>query len=363
VSSQPEARLAAAPPLRRSPQVLADFAAALFAAAGMDGEKAATMARLLVLTDMMGRHTHGLAQCNAYLQEIAQGRMACVGEPEVVRDTGATLVWDGGYRPGLWLVDRAIALAAERVAEAGVVTMAIRRSHHIGCLAALAKAATDRGLYVMLASSGPHSRIVAPFGGKAPLFSPNPFAIGFPTAQAPVLVDISASLTTVSMTREKAAAGEQFEHPWLMDSEGRPTRDPTVMESAGARGSLLLLGGYEAGHKGFGLALMVEALTQGLGGYGRRDAPDRWGAAVFLQLIDPAAFAGAEAFVAQTEFFAEQCRANPPLDPARPVRLPGEQACRNIAAAERDGLAVPAATAATLAAWAEKLGVDATILC
>ena len=352
-----------APPLlRRAPEALQDFATRLFAAAGMAPDKSASMTRLLVLTDMMGRHTHGLAQCDAYLREIAQGRMTCDGEPEVVRDTGATLVWDGGYRPGLWLVEQAIERAAGRVAAEGVVTMAIRRSHHIGCLAALAKGATDRGLYVMLASSGPHSRIVAPFGGKAPLFSPNPFAIGFPTAQAPVLVDISASLTTVSMTREKAAAGELFEHPWLMDSEGRPTRDPTVMENPQARGSLLLLGGCEAGHKGFGLALMVEALTQGLGGFGRRDAPSRWGAAVFLQLIDPAAFAGSEAFVAQTEFLAEQCRANPPLDPAHPVRLPGEQACRNIAAARREGLALPAGTAAALAAWAERLGVDATIL-
>lgn len=38
-------------------------------------------------------------------------------------------------------------------------------------------------------------------------------------------------------------------------------------------GSLLLLGGYEAGHKGFGQALMVEALTQALSGHGWREAP------------------------------------------------------------------------------------------
>jgi Malate/L-lactate dehydrogenase len=89
---------------------------------------------------------------------------------------------------------------------------------------ALAKSATDRGLFVTLASSGPHSKIVAPYGGKQPLFSPNPFAIGSPASRHPVLVDICASITSVSMTREKVAAGTLFEHPWLMDSEGRPTR-------------------------------------------------------------------------------------------------------------------------------------------
>src|SRR5262249_6247065 len=208
------------------------------------------MARILLLTDMMGRLTHGLAQCANYLDEIKSGQMTTSGAPEVIRDTGATIVWDGRYLPGLWLVDTAIELALGRLPQRGVVTVAIRRSHHIGCLAALAKKAADRGCYAMLASPGPPSLYVAPFGGKEALLSPNPFAIAFPTTRFPVLVDTCASLTTVSMTREKVAAGERFEHAWLMDSAGRPTRDPTVMEHPTERGSLLLLGGYEAGHKG-----------------------------------------------------------------------------------------------------------------
>ena len=123
----------------------------------------------------------------------------------------------------------------------------------------------------------------------------------------------------------------------------------------------MLLGGEEAGHKGFGLALMVEALTQGLAGHGRRDAPGRWGASVYLQLIDPAAFAGREAFEDQMGFLAEACRSNDPIDPALPVRLPGEQATRLIAAAERDGLEVPDTVAASLRDWAGRLGVAATV--
>lgn len=348
--------------LQRPPAALTDFATRLFAAAGLEADKAASLGRILVLTDMMGRHTHGLAQAGAYLEQLAQGGMTKAGSPAVLRDTGATLVWDGQYLPGPWLVEQALQQALGRIGEQGVVTFAMRRSHHIGCLAALAKQATDRGCFVMLASSGPHSRIVAPFGGREALFSPNPFAIGFPTGAAPVLVDISASITTVSMTREKLAAGQQFEHPWLMDSAGRPTTDPAVMERATDRGSLLLLGGQEAGHKGFGLALMVEALTQGLAGHGRRDAPGRWGASVYLQLIDPEAFAGRQAFLDQMDFLAEQCHANAPIDPDRPVRLPGEQASRKIAEAEAQGVGVAAGTAQALRGWAKRLGVDAAVL-
>jgi L-lactate dehydrogenase len=341
---------------------LARLAAGLFAAAGLDGDKAEAMGRLLVLTDMMGRHTHGLAQVGPYLEAIERGLMEGKGEPEALRDTGGTIVWDGGYRPGLWLMERALHLGFERLPRHGTVTFAIRRSHHIGCLAALAKQATDRGYLAIIASSGPHTRIVAPFGGKAGLFSPNPFAIGFPTSDSPVLVDICASVTTLSLTREKTAAGELFEHPWVLDHEGRPSRDPSVVEQGEKRGSLMLLGGVESGHKGFGLALMVEALTGGLAGHGRREAPTRWGANVFLQLLDPEAFAGRDAFLAQMDFLAGQVHANPPIDPAAPVRLPGEKAARLIARAEAEGVRVPQALVQSLRAHAARLGVDAAVL-
>ena len=64
------------------------------------------MARLLVLTDMLGRHTHGVALCPLYLDQLEQGLMTARGEPECVRDHGAVVVWDGNYLPGLWLVTR-----------------------------------------------------------------------------------------------------------------------------------------------------------------------------------------------------------------------------------------------------------------
>lgn len=341
---------------------LAGFATALFAATGLDADKAESVGRVLLLTDMIGRHTHGLAQCGAYLRQLVDGGMSKTGAPECVRDAGSTVVWDGNYLPGLWLMDQAVRLGFERLPQHGVFTLAMRRSHHIGCLAAYAKEATDRGYVAIIASSGPHTTSVAPFGGKAGLFSPDPFAFGFPTPRSPVLVDICASLTTVSMTREKTAAGELFDHPWVLDSAGRPSRDPSLVERAEDRGSLMLLGGQEAGHKGFGLALMVEALTQGLSGHGRKDAPTRWGANVYLQLIDPEAFAGRDAFVAQMGFFADQCRANAPIDPAHPVRLPGDQAARNIARCRAEGVPLAAETRASLLDWARRLGVDATFL-
>ena len=341
---------------------LTRFAQALFQSAGLNPERAESVARLLVLTDMMGRFTHGLAQCKNYLDQIVRQDMPASGDYTVIKDTGSTIVWDGGYLPGLWLIEKAMHLGFERLPEHGVVTFSIRRSHHIGCLAALLKQATDRGFYAMLLSSGPHGKYVAPYGGTEALFSPNPIGIGFPSGTFPVLIDTSASISTVSMTREKANAGDLFEHPWLLDSEGRPTRDPNVLEKSDPRGSLMLLGGVESGHKGFGMALMVEALTQGLSGFGRRDAPTKWGASVYLQLIDPNAFAGLDAFTDQMDYLIDACHANKPIDPAAPVRLPGEQADRNITLARSKGVPLSEATLTSLRHCAKTFKVNDSIL-
>jgi LDH2 family malate/lactate/ureidoglycolate dehydrogenase len=85
---------------------------------------------------------------------------------------------------------------------------------------------------------------------------------------------------------------------------------------------------------------MVEALTQGLAAHGRADGETLWGASVFVQAFDPALFGGAAAFTRQTAHVAALARAATPIDPAQPVRLPGEAALRRQREAETDGVAL-----------------------
>ena len=336
---------------------LMKFGHDLLVAGGMEDDKAEAVSRLLLLSDMLGRPTHGIALVPLYVEQLEKGLMEGNGEPECLTDKGATIVWDGRYLPGPWLVEHALNTAFKRLPEHGVVTFSIRRSHHIACLAALVKQATDRGHIAILATSDPAFGFVAPYGGREPLLTPNPFAIGYPSRPTPVLVDISSSITTVALTRRKAVEGVEFERPWLIDGAGKPTTDPRVLEQTEPRGSLLLLGGLEYGHKGFGLALMVEALTQGLSGFGRKDTEKRWGGCVFLQVLDPEAFAGRDAFLEQMEHLSERCHANAPIDPGAPVRMPGEQAERNIEAARAQGVALSEQTVQRLAETGRRLGL------
>jgi LDH2 family malate/lactate/ureidoglycolate dehydrogenase len=335
---------------------LIGYAAALFAAAGCDGDKPRVIAEGLVEADLLGHTTHGLQLAAPYLGELESGSMAALGEPEVVSDRPAAVTWDGRRLPGVWLTAKAVDLAAERALTYGSGIVVIRQSHHIACLAAFLQRATDRGLLVQVASSDPADASVAPFGGRKAVFTPDPIAIGIPTSGDPILVDISASITTNGMSNRLRKEGKRFPGRWAIDADGLPSDDPAVLFTD-PPGTILPIGGVEYGHKGTGLALTIEALTQGLGGFGRAEAPKGWGASVFVQVIDPAAFGGLEAFRRQTDWVVAACRENPARPGVDRVRLPGERGLASKRAALADGLRLYPGIMAALATWAAKLGV------
>jgi LDH2 family malate/lactate/ureidoglycolate dehydrogenase len=342
--------------MRYPPATLHTFATRLLQGAGLPEERARVVADVLLEGDLLGHTTHGLDLLARYLRELDEGRMAKDGEPLTLQDRGSALTWDGQRLPGPWLVTQAIRTARERLWAHPSVTVVIRRSHHIGCLQAYLKPVTDEGLVILLTCSDPSTGGVAPHGGVASRITPNPIAAGFPTDGDPVLIDVSMSTTTNALTRRLYDAGGRLPGPWLVDADGRATDDPAVL--FGERpGAVLPLGGLDLGHKGFALALLVEALTSGLAGHGRADEPKEWGASVFLQLLDPVAFGGREAFVRETSRLAELCRATP-VPPGRPpVRLPGEAALVRRARQLREGVTLHPAILPALRPWAESLSV------
>ncbi len=335
---------------------LTNYIATLFAAAGCDGDKPATIAAGLVEADLLGHTTHGLHLAAPYLKDLAAGTMTAIGEPQVVADRGAAVTWDGRRLPGVWLAAKAVDLAAERATVHGIAAVVIRNSHHIGCLAAFLQRATDRGMMVTVTCSDPAVASVAPFGGRRAVFTPDPIAVGIPTDGDPILIDISASITTNGMSDRLRREGKRFSGEWALDADGRPTDDPNALFTE-PPGTLLPTGGADHGHKGYGLALMIEALTQGLGGFGRADAPTQWGASVFVQAIDPAAFGGGVAFRRQTGWTAAACRNNPTAPGVDAVRLPGQRGLERKRRALAEGVALYSGVMTALQAHAERLGV------
>lgn len=311
--------------VRLPPDVLVRFAGDMLAQAGMEPSQSQVVAEILVEADLMGHDTHGLNLLPAYVTELERGTMTGRGDPEILRDRGAISQWDGKWLSGVSLTARAVEVAASKAEQFGIAAVSVRRAHHTACLQAYLQRATDRGLMVIIASSDPASATVAPFGGLDPVLGPNPIAIGIPTRSDPILIDISSSITTNGLAARATAEGRELGGKWLQDAYGSATADPTVLKTD-PPGTLLLAGGQDHGQKGYGLALMVEALTHGLSGHGRHAGIKQWSASVFVQVIAPEAFGGADHFSAEADYLIERCHASRPYPGLAAVRLPGEKA-------------------------------------
>ena len=127
--------------------------------------------------------------------------------------------------------------------------------------------------------------------------------------------------------------------------------DPTVL-AADPPGTIQSLGQTDFGYKGFGFGLISEVLALAVPGYGRRTRPNRFGQGVFLQVIDPARFAGSEDYLDEVDHLVASVRADP-----GPVRLPGERALRSRAEQLAAGVTLHPDTPARLARWSAELGV------
>jgi len=290
--------------------------------AGLEAQKAQVVAQTLLEGDLLNHNTHGFALLAPYLKELDSGSMSKSGDYRVLNHKPAVQTWDGMRLPGPWLIHEGMNQLIPLAKEMGVASLAIRRSHHIACLAVYLERAAKEGMLMILASSDANSASVAPYGGTRAVFTPNPIAMGFPCSRGNVLIDISASITTNGMSTRKAAAGEVFPENWLLDGDGRPTNDPKVF-AQNPPGTILPIGGLSYGHKGYGLTLMVEALTGGLAGFGRADPKQGWGATTHMTIYDPDAFGGQENFLRQMDRIADLCLENPPRPGVGKVRLPG----------------------------------------
>ena len=344
--------------LRYRAENLREFAFNLLSIKGLQTGMATTVAEVLLEGDLLGHTTHGLQLLGPYLKELEAGTMTAKGEPVVLKDHGMSLLWDGNYLPGPWLVTRAIDTGLERLNSYPIVTVSIKQSHHIACLAAYLERVAEQGFLIILTTSDPTlGAKVSPFGSPAPVYSPNPIAAGWPIKNSLVMFDTSMSTTSVGLSQRLSRQKKRLPGKWVLDADGCPTDDPSVIFQEPS-GSILPLGGQELGYKGFALGLLVEALTSGMCGFGRKDKPGRWGATVFLMMVNPTALGGQERFIQETSWIAKACLDAEPLDHKKPVRLPGQAALEKKRKYLATGVELESGILPSLENWSSKLGIS-----
>ncbi|CAM3792865.1 Ldh family oxidoreductase [Rahnella bruchi] len=338
-------------------QALTALSYTLLSRAGMPDDKAQAVADVLVRGEGFGSTTHGLVLLPAYLREIHQGGMNLEGEPRVIQDFAACLTWDGNKLPGPWLVQRAVSEAIVRAQRYGTATVSVQNSHHAACLSAYLQAATERGFIIFISLTDPGHRSVAPFGGIGAVLTSNPIALGAPTSGEPILIDMATSLATNATVARKQTAGEHFSSPILQDAQGQPSGDPSLL-TGDTPGTILPLGGTDAGHKGYALGLMVEILSGCLSGRGRGEVNEGWSAAITITLHSPAAMAGNDAYLKQIDALVQACHDSPPKPGINRVRLPGERGLATLAEGQRNGLPLSESLIETISQLAAEQGLS-----
>ncbi len=335
-------------------EALVQFAQHCLLAVDVDAPIAAVVARRVVDADLYGHATHGLALLPRYLKEISEGATQRRGEICRISEKGACLLWDAAMLPGHWVLHQAIQAALQRVPAQGMVSIAVRHSQHIGALQVYLPDLTDAGYLCLLWATDTKVRSVAPFGGLDPVLTSEPIAAGIPTRGTPILIDTTTSLTSNSFVKQVQARGERLPWPALLSADGRVTDDPGAL-ATDPPGTILPLGGMDHGYKGYAMAMLVGAMSLGLSGLGRLSGEKAQG--FLLQVIDPDAFAGRDIFLDEMQALADATRAARPIDPARPVRVPGDAALARAERQRRHGVRLGADIPAALEPWSQRLGV------
>jgi LDH2 family malate/lactate/ureidoglycolate dehydrogenase len=330
---------------------LAALAARALAGFGAAREQAEDAARILVLGDLFGHHTHGVSRIEGYGERLRLGGIDAKAAIRAEPAAPGLVKVDGGDGLGAAVGTRALAAALEAARATGIALALARNSNHFGACAPYCWLAAQQG-YACIAGTTA-TPTIAPTGGRDTRVGNNPLAIGVPRPGAyPIILDMAMSVVARAKIREAIKRGAAIPDTWATDRDGRPTTDPR----AAVEGFLQPFGGY----KGYGLAVMVDLFAGVLSGaeYLTRvgnwiDAPGRpQKIGHFFIVVDTARLGNADWLAARMADFARIVHDTPPADPARPVMLPGEIEMGHLERQRRDGMDIDPALVTRLEGWA-----------
>jgi len=301
------------------------FTTALFQAGGVNQEEADRVAHSLVEANLRGHDSHGVIRVVQYLAAIGDGRLQPGAPLEIVSETPALLVADAHWGLGQVQGHRLLRKLEVKAKQIGLAAGTMKRCGHIGRLGEFGEAATADGLaFMATVNNHGFARPVAPPGGREPRISTNPICFAVPTQADPIVLDIGTSVCAEGKVRVAYNKGAQVPEGWLLDADGLPTTDPSVLYHE-PLGTILPLGGAQA-YKGFGLGLLLDMLAGGLSGgpCSNPDAPRMVCNAVFFLVMDVEQFAGAEHFLREVTTLAEAVRSCPRAEGVNEILCPGD---------------------------------------
>jgi uncharacterized oxidoreductase len=315
------------------------FAQHALQAVGTPADDALYMAGQIVDSDLAGHESHGVRRLIEYIRRAQHGSAVPDATPVIDLDMRALVRLDGRSGFGHLVLRTATEVAVSRAREYGIAAVAVRHSEWAGRLAPFCEEAADEGVATLLfVNDSGSGQVVAPPGGLEPRLSTNPIAAGIPRASRPHLVlDMATSSVAMGRLSEARDRGTSIPEEWI-----------------NGHGALRPFGGV----KGFGLALITEALAGALTSAGTVSAePADEQQGVLIIAIDIEQLRPLAEFTAQVESFAHYVTDVPLLPGVDPIRLPGEGSATTSARRRTAGVPVHAHAWQTLLQLSDELGI------
>jgi len=329
---------------------------------GMTPENARTTAEVLVMTDLWGVHTHGTKQIRMLMKNFRDGRMDVAARAECVGEGPGWAHFDGHHSMPMPTSVLAMQTAVDKAKQTGIAIGTVRNSGHYGAAGYYACLAARQGR-IGLSLTNVDPGVAAP-GSRGAVLGTNPFAYAVPAGEEPpIMLDIATSVVAASKIYALRQLGKPLPEGWIVDGDGIPTIDPGNYPLAGA---LLPM----AGHKGYGLGLMVEILTGMLSGgaFGKDVLSWVFGDAAPVNqshtfiAINVAAFEPVAEFKQRMDVLIRQIKDAPKARGAERIYLPGEKEWEHREEALAHGLDLPEDVCDSLRGLADDAGMKVSWL-
>ena len=326
---------------------LRQFCEQVLTTLGVPPENARVTTDVLVLADLRGIDSHGVARLGRYVSGLKEGYMKPKDESRVLRETKATALIDGGQSLGQVVGKKGMDLAIAKAKDTAVGVVVVRNSNHYGIAGYYSLLALEHDLIgVSMTNAAP---LVVPTFGRTALLGTNPISLTAPaTKEKPFVLDMATSTVPRGKVEVYQRLGKPMPHGWAVDETGKSSSDPARVLNALAKrlgGGLLPLGGEGedlGGHKGYGLALMVDVLCGVLSGaatglqvYADEKRPD---VGHFFMALDPTAFRPLDEFKGDMDRLARELKESPKAQGQDRIYVHGEKSFARMEKFRKEGI-------------------------
>jgi LDH2 family malate/lactate/ureidoglycolate dehydrogenase len=287
---------------------------------GFKLEDAELITQNLIDGELTNRKTHGLVRLPVIKLKLDEGKVSNTHDDvEFIQETNVSLLVNAKRKPAFIAIYKSLDKAIEKAKESAVVVAGVQNAAYCsGYIGSYAKKATQNDLIFIGFNNSPSGLV--PHGAKKRLWGTDPFTVGVPTHDVPVILDMASSKVTFGDLIVAKQNKESIADNAAIDSEGNATVDPLQVLAGG--GMLPI-----AGHKGSGLAFIIEllagALTSSMIGNAVKGG---WGTSYIL--INPAVFRPLKDFKDDVQLAIEELKGLPKADGVKEIYFAGEKSHR-----------------------------------